>query len=159
MLSPFVESYEGLLLRTRSAGADLLISPRLLRRLPTTAINMSLEQYQTPCAYLSLFSNVSVSKNPLGFSLSSRWASSDMSKLFSSSVSTLHCFRPSESSTGSSALSHFGYQTRFGTWRKLWLNLAKAEKELGLPIPDDAISQMEKNLVSLITIFVCIFEG
>lgn len=38
-------------------------------------------------------------------------------------------------------------QTRFGTWRKLWLNLAKAEKELGLPISDEAVQQMEQNLV------------
>ena len=36
---------------------------------------------------------------------------------------------------------------RFHTWRKLWLNLAIAEKELGLPIPDDAIEQMKANLV------------
>lgn len=39
------------------------------------------------------------------------------------------------------------YQNRFFTWRKLWLNLAIAEKELGLPIPDDAITQMQDNLV------------
>lgn len=53
-------------------------------------------------------------------------------------------------------------QTRFGTWRKLWLNLAIAEKvctahtackyaadnvqELGLPISDKAIEQMKANL-------------
>ncbi|KAF8750852.1 Adenylosuccinate lyase [Rhizoctonia solani] len=35
---------------------------------------------------------------------------------------------------------------RFHTWRKLWLNLAIAEKELGLPISDDAITQMKNNL-------------
>ena len=40
-------------------------------------------------------------------------------------------------------------QTRFGTWRQLWLSLAKAEKQLGLPIPDKAIEEMEANLVSL----------
>jgi len=38
---------------------------------------------------------------------------------------------------------------RFHTWRKLWLNLAIAEKELGLPIPDDAIKEMKENLVSV----------
>ncbi|GAA93783.1 hypothetical protein E5Q_00429 [Mixia osmundae IAM 14324] len=53
--------------------------------------------------------------------LSSRYASAEMSGLFSSA-------------------------TRFGTWRKLWLNLAIAEKELGLPIPDEAIDQMRKHL-------------
>jgi len=36
---------------------------------------------------------------------------------------------------------------RFHTWRKLWLNLAIAEKELGLPISDLAIQQMKENLV------------
>jgi adenylosuccinate lyase len=36
---------------------------------------------------------------------------------------------------------------RFHTWRDLWLNLAIAEKELGLPIPDEAIEQMKENLV------------
>lgn len=39
------------------------------------------------------------------------------------------------------------YQMRFYTWRKLWLHLAIAEKELGLPIPDQAITEMEANLV------------
>ncbi|KAK6908476.1 adenylosuccinate lyase [Kwoniella sp. B9012] len=53
--------------------------------------------------------------------LSSRYASKEMSKLFSSG-------------------------TRFGTWRKLWLNLAIAEKELGLAISDKAIEQMKANL-------------
>ena len=38
-------------------------------------------------------------------------------------------------------------QTRFGTWRQLWLTLAIAEKELGLPIPDGAIEEMQQHLV------------
>ena len=54
--------------------------------------------------------------------LSSRYASKEMAELFSPA-------------------------TRFGTWRKLWLWLAKAEKQLGLPISDDAIAQMEAHLV------------
>ncbi|KAH8922947.1 Ade13p: adenylosuccinate lyase [Atractiella rhizophila] len=53
--------------------------------------------------------------------LSSRYASAEMSYLFSSSK-------------------------RFSTWRKLWLNLAIAEKELGLDIPDKAIEEMENHL-------------
>ncbi|KAK4058319.1 adenylosuccinase ade13 [Microbotryomycetes sp. JL221] len=53
--------------------------------------------------------------------LSSRYASKEMSKLFSAS-------------------------TRFGTWRKLWLTLAIAEKQLGLNIPDKAIEEMRANL-------------
>ncbi|KAA1073473.1 adenylosuccinase ade13 [Puccinia graminis f. sp. tritici] len=62
----------------------------------------SLETYQTP--------------------LASRYASAEMSNLFSS-------------------------QTRFGTWRQLWLHLAEAERELGLPISEDAILEMRANLV------------
>ncbi|EIW74768.1 adenylosuccinate lyase [Coniophora puteana RWD-64-598 SS2] len=53
--------------------------------------------------------------------LASRYASKEMSSLFSPA-------------------------TRFRTWRQLWLNLALAEKQLGLPIPDDAIAQMRANL-------------
>jgi len=53
--------------------------------------------------------------------LSSRYASKEMAHLFSPAM-------------------------RFRTWRKLWLNLAIAEKELGLPISDEAIEQMSKNL-------------
>ncbi|CEH12557.1 adenylosuccinate lyase [Ceraceosorus bombacis] len=40
----------------------------------------------------------------------------------------------------------FSNATRFSTWRELWLNLAIAEKELGLPIPDQAIAEMRDNL-------------
>ncbi|KAL0952814.1 hypothetical protein HGRIS_007039 [Hohenbuehelia grisea] len=53
--------------------------------------------------------------------LASRYASKEMAHLFSSAK-------------------------RFSTWRQLWLNLAIAEKELGLPVSDDAISQMKANL-------------
>lgn len=53
--------------------------------------------------------------------LSSRYASKEMSGLFSNA-------------------------TRFSTWRQLWLNLAIAERELGLDIPSDAIEQMKANL-------------
>ncbi|AET38180.1 adenylosuccinase ADE13 Ecym_2452 [Eremothecium cymbalariae DBVPG len=53
--------------------------------------------------------------------LSSRYASEEMSTLFSS-------------------------RHRFSTWRKLWLNLAIAEKELGLNvITDEAIEQMKEH--------------
>jgi len=35
----------------------------------------------------------------------------------------------------------------YGTWRKLWLNLAIAEQELGLTqVTDEAIAQMKANL-------------
>ena len=42
--------------------------------------------------------------------------------------------------------SLFSPATRHKTWRKLWLDLARAEKELGLEIPDEAITQMENHL-------------
>jgi adenylosuccinate lyase len=35
---------------------------------------------------------------------------------------------------------------RHGLWRQLWVALAEAEKELGVPIPDDAITQMRAHL-------------
>jgi adenylosuccinate lyase len=35
---------------------------------------------------------------------------------------------------------------RHGLWRQLWLALAEAEKELGVPIPDEAIVQMREHL-------------
>ena len=35
---------------------------------------------------------------------------------------------------------------KFGTWRRLWLALAEAEKELGLPIPDEAITALRGHL-------------
>lgn len=54
--------------------------------------------------------------------LSSRYASEEMSKIFS-------------------------LRNRFSTWRKLWLNLAIAEKEVGLPmITDEAIKEMQAHL-------------
>lgn len=43
-------------------------------------------------------------------------------------------------------------QTRFGTWRQLWLSLAIAERQLGLPIPDGAIEEMKAHLVSSFTL-------
>ena len=36
--------------------------------------------------------------------------------------------------------------TRHGLWRRLWLALAEAERELGISIPDEAIRQMRANL-------------
>lgn len=36
--------------------------------------------------------------------------------------------------------------TRHGLWRRLWLALAEAERELGVAIPDEAIQQMRANL-------------
>ncbi|MCK4753212.1 MAG: adenylosuccinate lyase [Planctomycetes bacterium] len=40
----------------------------------------------------------------------------------------------------------FGPQKKFSTWRKLWLELAKAQKKLGLNITQTQITQMAKHL-------------
>ena len=40
----------------------------------------------------------------------------------------------------------FGPDKKFGTWRKLWLELARAEKKLGIDIKQNQITEMEKNL-------------
>ncbi|XP_075563615.1 adenylosuccinate lyase isoform X3 [Pelecanus crispus] len=41
---------------------------------------------------------------------------------------------------------NFSERKKFGTWRRLWLYLAQAEKSLGLPITDEQIQEMEANL-------------
>jgi adenylosuccinate lyase len=40
----------------------------------------------------------------------------------------------------------WGERHRIGLWRRLWLALAESERELGLDIPDQAISQMRTHL-------------
>ncbi|MFA6175803.1 MAG: adenylosuccinate lyase [Phycisphaerae bacterium] len=40
----------------------------------------------------------------------------------------------------------FGNQKKFSTWRRLWLELAKAEKKLGLDIKQTQIAQMSQHL-------------
>ena len=39
----------------------------------------------------------------------------------------------------------FGPAKKFGTWLRLWLELAKAQKKLGLDIDKNQLSQMPKN--------------
>lgn len=41
----------------------------------------------------------------------------------------------------------FSARTRSTTWRKLWIWLAEAEKELGIEISDEAIAQMKANVL------------
>lgn len=53
--------------------------------------------------------------------ITSRYASPEMSE----------CFSPNK---------------KFTTWRKLWLYLARAEKELGIEITDDQLQEMEQSL-------------
>jgi adenylosuccinate lyase len=40
----------------------------------------------------------------------------------------------------------FSAATKFSTWRRLWLALAEAQHELGLPIPDAALTDMRAHL-------------
>ncbi|KAJ3384461.1 adenylosuccinase ade13 [Lobulomyces angularis] len=45
---------------------------------------------------------------------------------------------------------NFSDQNKFSTWRKLWLVLAKSQKELGLKdITDEALKEMEQNLTQI----------
>ena len=44
-------------------------------------------------------------------------------------------------------LTLFSNRTRASTWRSLWIWLAESQKELGLPISDDAITQMKAHNV------------
>ena len=43
----------------------------------------------------------------------------------------------------SEMLTLFSPRTRASTWRQLWIYLAQSQKELNLPIPEDALTQME----------------
>lgn len=43
----------------------------------------------------------------------------------------------------------FSEDNKFKTWRKLWIALAKAEKEQGLDITDEQIAELEKNKDSI----------
>lgn len=43
-------------------------------------------------------------------------------------------------------LTLWGPETRYGLWRRLWLALAEAERELGIDIPEAAIAEMKANL-------------
>jgi adenylosuccinate lyase len=42
--------------------------------------------------------------------------------------------------------SLWGDRHRVGLWRRLWLALAETERELGLPIPDEALAQIRAHL-------------
>lgn len=43
-------------------------------------------------------------------------------------------------------LNIFSKDTKFSTWRKLWVALAESEKELGLPITDEQIEEMKSQI-------------
>ena len=46
-------------------------------------------------------------------------------------------------------LELFSADTRYQTWRSLWISLAKAEKGLGLPITEAQILEMENNIENI----------
>jgi len=50
----------------------------------------------------------------------------------------------------SSEMSHiFSSEKKFSTWRKLWLALAESEAELGLEISDEQLDEMRENLQNI----------
>src|SRR5918998_1217244 len=49
-------------------------------------------------------------------------------------------------SASSAMLELWSPRARHGLWRRLWLALAEAERELGVPIPDEALAQMRRHL-------------
>ena len=46
-------------------------------------------------------------------------------------------------------LELFSQQKRVETWRRLWLELARAERDLGLPITEDQIRELEEHLTDI----------
>ncbi len=46
-------------------------------------------------------------------------------------------------------LALWSAQTRYGLWRTLWVALAEAQRDLGVPIPESAIAQMRANVDSI----------
>ena len=49
-------------------------------------------------------------------------------------------------------------QMRHGLWRRLWLALAEAEQQLGVPIPNEALQQMRANLDTIDFDGVAVYE-
>jgi adenylosuccinate lyase len=70
--------------------------------------------------HLSLQYNPNVKRDSASNPLTERYASAEMSYLFSADY-------------------------KFRTWRRLWIALAEAEKELGLPITDAQIAELKAN--------------
>ena len=43
----------------------------------------------------------------------------------------------------------FSPDKKFSTWRKLWVALARAEMELGLPVTQEQVQEMEAHLTDI----------
>ena len=54
-----------------------------------------------------------------------------------------------ESYSSKEMLENFSPDKKFSTWRKLWVALAEAEKELGLNITDEQIEEMKANIYNI----------
>ena len=46
-------------------------------------------------------------------------------------------------------LNLFSSDTRYQTWRKLWVSLAKAEMELGLPITQSQVDELSAHITDI----------
>ena len=46
-------------------------------------------------------------------------------------------------------LTLFSPQKRVETWRRLWVALARAEHELGLPISEEQVSELEAHITDI----------
>ncbi len=46
-------------------------------------------------------------------------------------------------------LELFSQDTRYRTWRKLWVSLARAQMELGLPVTEKQVSEMEAHIADI----------
>ena len=46
-------------------------------------------------------------------------------------------------------LKLFSQDTRYQSWRKLWVSLAKAEMKLGLPITQKQVDELEANIENI----------
>ena len=64
----------------------------------------------------------------------------------------------SERYASTAMLELWSPQTRHGLWRRLWLALAEAEQQLGVPIPDEAIAQMRAHLDDIDFEKVAVYE-
>ena len=61
-----------------------------------------------------------------------------------------YLFKPSrERYSSKEMLENFSPDKKFSTWRKLWVALAEAEKELGLNITDEQIEEMKANIYNI----------
>ena len=76
--------------------------------------------------------------------LRARWA--DLRDRVQPAVTNIYSSPLAERYASQAMLELWSSSTRHGLWRRLWLALAESERELGIPIPDDAIKQMRANL-------------